>query len=280
MTTLTAKQVKDAIPVGVVPFFQPIVATSGVISYEALGRLVVSGETLAPGQFMPFLEGLALEAEFDREVTAKAIAQVAKWNAHRSVPVHIHVNASSQTLRDPGYVHFLREMLAAHRLAPELLTVEVVETCAFWKQKEVLATLSAVRWVGVQIAIDDFPCWEDPEALLSWLERDTVGISALKLDRSLVQDACRPDAAPVVLREVQRYVRLARQRGMTVVAEGVENDEQALAMQLLGADALQGFGIGRPCPAETAYHHTHDLVEVQLALRTPPADAYDWASAH
>ncbi len=262
--------IRRAIPHGVVPFFQPIIDIADQVpevvsrqvpqealnqlSYEALGRLYIGGQMLLPGEFLPIIEGTALMVEFDRKVTAKSIRQVAIWNVHRSNPLHLHVNASTEALSDPGYVHFIWESLHANEFAPELLTVEVVETCSFWKRPDILNTLSALRWLGVNLAIDDFPCWPDPLSLLRYLKRQTIGFGAMKLDRPLIHEVCRKDVRQRKFDEVARYLEIAHGLGMKVVAEGIENSTQSLTMQLMGADSLQGFGIGLPAPSERAHH--------------------------
>lgn len=267
--TMHKHAIRSAVPYGVVPFFQPIVGLSGsytTLSYEALGRIAIGGDILSPGQFLSEFEGTPLMAEFDREVTAKSIAEVAVWNVRRSTPLHLHVNAGKENLSDLGYAHFLRELLTAHQLDPAFLTVEVVESCPFWREPEVLEVLQALRELGVNLAVDDFPCWEDPSALLGFLDEQTVEFSTLKLDRSLVMALGKDDMSNSARREMVGYIRQVRALGMGVVAEGVENIDHVQLLQSLGVQAVQGFAIGRPQPAQ----HAHHLTEGETTSRVVP----------
>jgi len=144
-------------------------------------------------------------------------------------------------------------LLKAHNVSPEQLVIEVVETCTFWREPAILYTLSRLRNIGVEIAIDDFPCWEESEGLIDWLRTEPVGIKTLKFDRSLVREVCdnKESAEP---REFMRYLAFAHERDMRVIAEGVEDEHDAITMELCGVDALQGFGIGKPKPAHLAFH--------------------------
>ncbi len=248
-------KLRAAVPYGVVPFFQPIIGLrEEALSYEALGRLVVDDEILHPGQFMSQLEELSLMVEFDREVTAKSIALVARWNAHRATPIHLHVNVGKENLSDPGYVHFLREMLMAHQFEPHHLTVEVVETCVFYEHPNQCDTLRGIRELGVKLAIDDFPCWDDAATLMRFLERKAVDFTMLKLDRSAVTALCGDESQTFDRTVVMEYLRRARALNLTIVAEGIEDLTAVPLLEQLEIDAIQGFAIGRPAPAAMVYH--------------------------
>lgn len=260
MTTLRGVQIRLAIPHGVVPFYQQILNLEKPeeICYEVLGRLTVNGSMLAPGEFLPSLVRSPLMARFDREILRLAIAQCAAWATEEDRFVHLHVNASAQALVHPTYATFVKELLSRYQVDPQYLTIEVVETCTFWKSQTTLRTLKELRRLGVNIAIDDFPCWENPQALLDWLAANKGAVQTIKLDRSLVNAACGYDvkgnridefAADSYLQQLIRYVAFARKMDLAVVAEGVENQEQMVTMQLCGIELLQGYGIGKPQPA-------------------------------
>ena len=220
-------------------FLQKIESRDGHISCEALGRLSSGGRILSPAEFLPRFDGADI-AEFDREVLAKAIPL-----AGRDSGVHVHVNADSHTLKSGGYAVLARELLCAHRVDPSYLTVEVVEPVPFWRDERVVSELRKVRQAGMGVAIDDFPCWENPDELLDWVRANPGIAGTLKLDRTVVRVACDCPSDDTV----PRYIAGAHALGMDVVAEGVESDGDVLTMLELGADALQGYGIAMPVPA-------------------------------
>ncbi len=248
MITPSLRHIVEAIPDGVVPYFQPIVAKDGHLSYEALGRLRVDGQLLTSMQFLPFLEGRLQLAAFDRQLIALAVAEMARCNLHNPRPVSLHVNVCNELLCDADFPQYLCEVLLAHDVWPWLLTVEILEHSDFWHNPKMISVLRDINRLGVQLAVDDFPCWTDANGLLVWLVDNQLGITVLKLDRSVIIRVAADDSTRADCDEVIRYIELARKAGMRVVAEGVETDEQALFMQCLGVDALQGFNIGRPAP--------------------------------
>ncbi len=257
-------QIKEALAAGgALPFFQPILSESwDGVGYEALGRLVVNGDTLAPAQFLPILESAGLLPEFDQCITAKAIRQIADWRESCEVPLRLNVNASPETLRNGTFVSFIGQCLRDNGFPSALLTVELMETCSFWRDKDILATLRGLQSLGVNLAIDDFPEWEESTALLEWLGRETIRVRTLKLDRSVVRRACGRDLdSPYELSELHRardevsgYVRFADEHSLALVAEGVEDERDRMILTRLGIGTFQGFGLGRPQPAMQAYH--------------------------
>lgn len=253
---LLAQAIKDG---NAVPFFQPIIREEAhIVSYEVLGRMHIDGEIVAPAQFLPLLEKTPHNRDFDRAITIGAIRMAAQWQREASTHIHLHVNASRETLEDPHYAPFLREMLYAHDIAPETFAVEILETCSvFWENGLILNTLRELRATGIQIAIDDFPTCEEPENLLRWMHTQKVGdFQVLKIDRSLVQASCQKNEARAesAIDEIMDYTDFAHEHGMRVVVEGVETEREIALMRDLGADEFQGFAIGKPQPSEKAYH--------------------------
>lgn len=243
----------------VVPYYQPILPVNGkYLGYEALGRLSIDGAIHVPDEFMPVIAQAELSATFDQMMLYKAVRQLSLWRAAVKTVVTMNVNASSEALRDAEYASYVQDLLVQFKVPPQLLTIEVVETCTFWKDTRILKTLLALREVGVEIAVDDFPCWSDPEGLLNWLEREKekFGVTVLKFDRSLTRKIWIGDAETRSrsLAELTRYLTFAKGIGMRVVAEGVEDARDQFTMKFLGASALQGYAIGRPQPAFHVYH--------------------------
>lgn len=254
---LNTVNIQKSVASGAVPHFQPILTPTNRSSfaYEALGRLDYEGLILTPSELFPHLEHTPYMAEFDRAILSRAIEQMAKWNHFGDVNVNLHVNASADVLAQSSYADFVSEQLNLHQVLPESLTIELVETCKFWKSPVILQTMTAIKQLGVKVAIDDFPCWPDTQDLINWLMLNSDKVDSIKIDKSLVLEVCDgPSSINPKLEELIHYVVMAHNLGLSVIAEGVRNERDMRIMRLCKADAVQGFGIGRPQPASQAYH--------------------------
>ncbi len=257
MTTknLNTVNIQKSVPSGAVPYFQPILTPTNRSSfaYEALGRLNHEGLILTPDHFLPRLEHTSYMAEFDRAILSRAIEQIAKWT--HSGGVNVHVNASADVLTQASYADFVSEQLSLYKVLPESLTIELVETCKFWKSPVILQTMTALKQLGVKVAIDDFPCWPDTQDLINWLMLNSDKVDSIKIDKSLVLEVCDgPTSINPKLEELVHYVFMAHNLGLHVIAEGVRNERDMRIMRLCEVDAVQGFGIDRPQPASQVYH--------------------------
>jgi EAL domain-containing protein (putative c-di-GMP-specific phosphodiesterase class I) len=257
---LNVNEVRGAVNFGTVPYFQPIIGVTTTdqtfLEYEALGRLRLKGELLRPEQFLPCLEQAPYAAQFDRVMLVRAIEQMADWLYHDDLEVHVHVNAGAAALAQPSYATFVREMLYRHQMPAEYLTIEVIETCDFYRSEEMLGTIRALKQVGVKIAVDDFPCWSDPDGLIGWLRANHALVDSVKFDHSLVVAACDDVSGKGDLKEFVRYMDQLCKLDLTIIAEGVRNEQDSLNMQLCGVHGMQGYCIGLPMPAESVYHRS------------------------
>jgi diguanylate cyclase (GGDEF)-like protein len=230
---------------GLVLHYQPLVDTTGtLLAVEALLRWVRPGHGLmAPDQFIPIAEASDLIIDVDRWVLATVAHQVAAWSTDPDLgPITVSVNISGRHLlsqRLPGY---LREILAATRIDPHRLTIEITETVLLDDLTTVARQLGEVRELGAEVAVDDFGTGYTSLAHLHRLPVDTV-----KIDRSFIAGMRDPKDASLV----RMIMELAHQLGLKTVSEGVETIEQLQALRALGADHIQGFLIARPMPADS-----------------------------
>jgi EAL domain-containing protein (putative c-di-GMP-specific phosphodiesterase class I) len=239
----------------VAPYFQPIVRKDDDRHhcYEVLGRMVLNGTVLFPDQFLPHLVKTDAMVTFDSEILVAAIHQVDEWYRRTGTRVHIHVNADARTLTSRGYIPLVREMIYAHDIPADTLTVEVLETSGrWWENDAILNALHKLRLTGIRLAIDDFPKHPDPEDLLTWMHQSAIDFDVLKIDGSIVRRACADDEAAKA--EIRRYCAFAVEHGINTVAECVEKTEHIALIHDLGVDHIQGFVYGKPAPASEAYH--------------------------
>jgi diguanylate cyclase (GGDEF)-like protein len=236
-------ELRRAIPAGELePWFQPVIdaATNDIMGLEVLARWNHPEQgLLTPAHFVPMAEELGLIHAIDEAVFEAACARAAPWVEAGRLE-RISCNVSPRDLLDPGFSRKLISRLAATDLPATALTVEVTET--FLMQDMALARRHIERLAakGVRIALDDFGTgYSNLRALMN------LPIHTVKLDRSLIADVGR-DAR--VSKLVASMLHAARALGISVVAEGVENEAQALYLRTAGCDRMQGYFFARPMP--------------------------------
>ena len=238
-------ELRRAIPAGEIePWFQPVVdaADGRTVGVEVLCRWRHPQDgLLAPAAFIPIAEELGLIGRIDEAVFEAACARAAPWVAEGLIS-SISCNVSPRDLMDPGFSRKLIGRLAATDLPPTALTVEITET--FLLQDMALARRHIERLAarGVNIALDDFGTgYSNLRALMN------LPIQTVKLDRSLIDDIARN---PRVSKLVGSMMHAARALGVSVVAEGIEEEAQAIILRAHGCDRMQGYWFARPMDAE------------------------------
>jgi len=216
--------------------YQPIrdTGTGQVMFNEALMRLVDDdGSLLKASDVMPVIHGLGLSRLLDRKVLVMALDRL------RADPgLRLSINVTGVTLGDPDWLDICLEVLGLDASIAARLIVEVTETHAIDTRPEIGAFLSALRAVGVRIALDDFGSGYGSFRHLRDLPFDMI-----KIDGSFVRDLTIEEADGAFIRSI---VTLARDRGLATVAEFVENEETALLLRAAGVMMIQGHHCGRP----------------------------------
>jgi diguanylate cyclase (GGDEF)-like protein len=195
---------------------------------------------LFPDAFIPAVEQAGSIAHLTRWVLREATARCAAWR-NQGVVLSMAVNISVEDLTDEYLPYFLLELTQKHHLAPHTLTLEVTESAIMHNVQKSLAVVNCIHEIGFRLAIDDFGTGH---SALSQLKR--LPVDELKIDKSFVtrSDDAKDDA---ILRAT---IGLAHQLGLTVVAEGVEDEAAIARLTALGCEHAQGFGIGKPMPQE------------------------------
>jgi EAL domain-containing protein (putative c-di-GMP-specific phosphodiesterase class I) len=224
-------------------YFQPKLdlATGEIYGAEALVRWQHPElGLLFPDSFISAVEQAGSIAHLTRWVLKEAVARCAQWR-NQGVMLSIAVNISVDDLTDEYLPYFLLEIVQKHQLAPHSLTLEVTESAIMHNVQKSLAVVNCIHELGFRLAIDDFGTGH---SALSQLKR--LPVDELKIDKSFVtrNDDAKDDA---ILRAT---IDLAHQLELTVVAEGVEDDEAIARLAALGCEHAQGYGIGKPIPHE------------------------------
>ncbi len=222
----------------IVAYYQPQVDvdTRRIVCAEALSRWVhPEFGIVSPQIFIPLAEEHHLIDEIGEHMLQLGCHAAAGWQK-RSMPIEVAVNVSPTQLRDPAFATHVLGEVKASTLDPNLLTIEVTETTAIVDVSAVADRLDWLRSVGVTISVDDFGVGHS--SVEQMLE---LRATELKIDQSLVQD---PSATAKTL--LAAIVTFARDKGLRVVAEGVETVEQFARARALRCDRAQGYLLGRP----------------------------------
>jgi diguanylate cyclase (GGDEF)-like protein len=216
--------------------YQPIVAQPSrqVVGFEALARLrTETGELLEPKHFIPVAEESGLIVPLGHEVLRRAVAQAARWRsgAGSLTTATVSVNIAPAQLEQVDVVDRVTAVLAEHDMPGSALILEITESAA--SSPDIRPAIEALAALGIRIAIDDFGTGF---ATLDILRRFPVQI--LKLDRTFVTEVTLEGADRAIIRAV---IQLAASLGMSVIAEGIETEEQAVAVLALGCGAMQGY---------------------------------------
>jgi diguanylate cyclase (GGDEF)-like protein/PAS domain S-box-containing protein len=225
--------------------YQPKVnlASGKLVGAEALIRWNDPRTGLVPpGRFIPILEETGLIYDVGQWALRQAVADYLRWRAAGLPAVRIAVNVSPLQLRQRGFIAEVEQAIGIDAQAAAGLELEITESVIMQDVKHNIASLQAIRAMGVSIAIDDFGTGFSSLSYLAKLPVDT-----LKIDRSFVIDI---NAGPQGLALVSTIIKLAHSLKLKVVAEGVETEEQRRLLHLLDCDEMQGFLFSKPLPGE------------------------------
>jgi EAL domain-containing protein (putative c-di-GMP-specific phosphodiesterase class I) len=222
--------------------YQPIIdlVDGHVTSVEALVRWRHPERGLVPPlDFIPFAEETGLIVPIGRWVLFEACRTAASWEGTN--PPAVSVNVSPLRFRHPGFVEELTDALQATGLPASRLVLEITESALVRDVDKVVERLDELKRLGVQLAIDDFGTGYSS---LSYLEH--FAIDVLKIDKIFVDSIARGPEESALARAV---LKLGQSLNLKIVAEGVEDAEQADTLRTLGCPLAQGFFFSRPVQA-------------------------------
>ncbi|MFO7543735.1 MAG: EAL domain-containing protein [Thiobacillus sp.] len=206
--------------------------------FEALARIRYHGDLIMPGAFLPVVSSRRLETEFDLAVLQQVDADLSTGTFPSGAGVSINLSALS--ISRPEIVSYLLELSRHHARHP--LMLEITETSLITQMVEVRTYLDLLRTVHFRIAMDDFGTGYSPLRYLVDLPVDVV-----KFDISLVKKLGQDNRAGQVVAD---FVRMMRDAGYSLVAEGVETEAILQNVEGLGFAHVQGHLLGRPMPLE------------------------------
>lgn len=227
--------------------YQPLIdaRTMEVTGSEALVRWSDPGGGMRqPASFIPLAEESGLIVPIGEFVLNAACARQRQWHDAGHWKLYVSVNLSCRQFENSDIVAAVSKALKDSGLPPRSLTLEITESAVMRRPSEAIKALNALKNLGVRISLDDFGTGYSS---LNYLRN--VPIDYLKIDRSFVSNAT---TSPKDASIVKAIISLAHSMGFRVVAEGVENREQAAIVIGYGCDEMQGYLFSRPLPADEA----------------------------
>ena len=225
--------------------YQPLVDVAGqVIGAEALLRWtpaegVGSGLTVPPNEFIPLAETNGLILPIGRWVIAAACRQLAQWQAApETANLVLSVNVSARQFQDVAFVNDVRDALALSGAHPTGLKIELTEAVVMGNESHTLDCMNRLKALGVKLSLDDFGTGYSSLARLQRLPLDEI-----KIDRSFVCSG-PPGGTDALI--VSAILAMSRSLDLSVVAEGVETQQQLDQLTTQGCTLFQGYLFGSP----------------------------------
>src|SRR6478609_5647742 len=221
------------------PYYQPLVdlSTGRITGFEALVRWPHPERgMISPAEFIPVAEDTGLINAVGGLMLRRACMDAALWPDD----VHVAVNLSPLQFRVGNLLTVVMDTLKQSGLPAKRLELEITETLLLEKSDQVLATLHALRALGIRIALDDFGTGYSS---LSYLR--SFPFDKIKIDRSFVRDLGANREAQAIIRSI---VSLGKGLGVTITAEGVETEAELSCLRAEGCDEGQGYLFSKARP--------------------------------
>jgi diguanylate cyclase (GGDEF)-like protein len=223
-------------------------ATGRLCGMEALVRWIHPERGLiAPLEFISVAESTGLILKLGDLIIDKAFRQIVLWKKLGLPLFPVSINVSALQFSTGGLSRRFREALETHKVNPQLIQIELTESIMLGDEPAILKELEALRSLGIKLLIDDFGTGYSSLSQLQRLRLDT-----LKVDRAFLRDLGKPEGGKAEESKafVNAIVSMAHALGMSVIAEGVENQAQMEILRSLSCDELQGYYFSKPLHAE------------------------------
>lgn len=225
--------------------YQPQIelTTGQIIGLEALIRWQHPEKgLLTPGGFIPIAETSGLMASIGAWALRTACAYAQKLVSNGRAPLRMSINISPLQFKAANFTELVSKILAETGFDPQCLELEITEGIAMEHTEETISRLSALREMGVKLAIDDFG---KGYSSLSYLKH--LPVTTLKIDMAFVRGILTNQYDSAI---IEAILTLAKSLDMDVIAEGIENEEQRQALRSLGCELGQGYLFSHPIPPE------------------------------
>jgi diguanylate cyclase (GGDEF)-like protein/PAS domain S-box-containing protein len=196
---------------------------------------------LYPSEFVTLAEESGLIIPLGDWVMRAACLQNKAWQDAGLAPMRLSVNFSARQFQQPAFISTVAEILKETNLDPRWLELELTESSIMKEPEQAIEKLHELKLMGIRVAIDDFGTGYSS---LNYLKR--FPIDTLKIDKTFVSDVCKDPHDTAIVRAI---ITLGHALDLTVIAEGVETQEQLQYLTSLGCDVVQGFLFSKSLPA-------------------------------
>jgi diguanylate cyclase (GGDEF)-like protein/PAS domain S-box-containing protein len=198
---------------------------------------------VSPVEFIPVAEETGLILPIGQWVLDSACAQIRAWQQHPLFhELSLAVNVSARQFRQPDFVAQVETALEYHGIMPRLLKLELTESMLQEDIEQTIVTMNSLKAIGVQFSLDDFGTGYSS---LQYLKR--LPLYQIKIDQSFVRDIVTDSSDRAIVRTI---IAMAQGLSISVIAEGVETEEQRQFLLNLGCKHFQGYLFNKPVPIE------------------------------
>lgn len=250
--TFRVKQLEESIPKALkdkelIVYYQPKMDIAGENPYmfggEALVRWIKDGTMISPGEFIPILEDNGMVTDVDFYVLEAVCKDIIAWKEKGIEPVRISVNFSRRHLVDLKFIDRIEKTIKDYKIDPKYLEIEITESYVA-EDVQVLRTFKErMQVLGVELALDDFGSGFSSLKMVKSIVTDVI-----KLDKSIIDGVGDPENNDRII--VSHVIDMIKCLGKDVIAEGVEEQEQADFLKENGCTKIQGYLYSRPLPKE------------------------------
>lgn len=210
---------------------------------EALVRWIKpDGKIVPPGDFIPLFESNGFVEKIDFFMLEEICKYIRKMLDENREVYKISVNQSRYLLNDPEYVNKVKEILLRYQIPVGLIELELTETVFFHEKDRMIQMMNELKKINVDLSIDDFGSGYSSFNILK-----DVPFDVLKIDREFLSDSVHTEKGRIIL---EKIVNMAHGLGMSVICEGVENEEQIELLVSIDCHFAQGFYYARPVPMQ------------------------------
>lgn len=227
-------------------YFQPQIdhVANTIFGAEALVRWQHPAKGLiAPGKFIPLFERNGFITKLDEYVWEESCRQMRVWLDREDgpLPISVSVNISRVDVHRPDLCRHFTKLIKRYQLSPENLRLEITESAYMQNSEQLIATVQKLRDAGFTVEMDDFGTGYSSLNILK-----DVPVNVLKLDMRFLSGQTENSRSGSILSSV---IQMARELDLEIIAEGVEQLEQADYLRSMGCAYMQGYYFSRPLPA-------------------------------
>ena len=233
-------------------FYQPQVDVDNLVisGYEALIRWQeTDNKIVSPDEFVPLLEDSGLIVRVGEWILLQACRDIAEISSRNSHFRTVSINLSARQFMDDTLVDKIRNIITESKISPEQVVIEITESVMMTETKRSLHILTQLSEMGLKLSLDDFGTGYSSLAYLRQFPIDVI-----KIDKSFVHGLQVNDSDAAICEAI---ITIAKQLGLKVVAEGVENESQFDYMRQKGCHVIQGYYFGKPAPLDTLLSKVH-----------------------